>query len=189
MVISRYSLFLKFCMHLNFEFLRQNSKLKCMQKFWTINCTLRLAAPLVPFIYITGYLNVRKISETIDFWTFVGPLVFSDPRFFWAGVIWKMISKCPQQSSIHCSLILMVQFFGSLVICYSLPLQAWLFNDGESPKSKHPILIQCRNIMMPRNAWQNFHWSEKLSNLWWITDSVGKGFGATLTAMSSSRQN
>ena len=46
MVISRYSLFLKFCMHLNFEFLRQNSKLKCMQKFWTINCTLRLAAPL-----------------------------------------------------------------------------------------------------------------------------------------------
>ena len=46
MVISRYSLFLKFCMHLNFEFLRQNSKLKCMQKFWTIKCTLRLAAPL-----------------------------------------------------------------------------------------------------------------------------------------------
>ena len=33
MVISRYSLFLKFCMHLKFEFLRQNSKLKCMQKF------------------------------------------------------------------------------------------------------------------------------------------------------------
>ena len=27
------------------------------------------------FIYITGYLNVRKISETIDFRTFVGPLV------------------------------------------------------------------------------------------------------------------
>ena len=26
------------------------------------------------FIYITGYLNVRKISETIDFQTFVGPL-------------------------------------------------------------------------------------------------------------------
>ena len=26
------------------------------------------------FIYITGYLNVRKISETIDFRTFVGPL-------------------------------------------------------------------------------------------------------------------
>ena len=25
------------------------------------------------FIYITGYLNVRKISETIDFRTFVGP--------------------------------------------------------------------------------------------------------------------
>ena len=30
------------------------------------------------FIYITGYLNVRKISETIDFRTFVGPLVYSD---------------------------------------------------------------------------------------------------------------
>ena len=27
------------------------------------------------FIYITGYLNVRKISETMDFRTFVGPLV------------------------------------------------------------------------------------------------------------------
>ena len=26
------------------------------------------------FIYITGYLNVRKMSETIDFRTFVGPL-------------------------------------------------------------------------------------------------------------------
>ena len=26
------------------------------------------------FIYITGYLNVRKISETIDLRTFVGPL-------------------------------------------------------------------------------------------------------------------
>ena len=26
------------------------------------------------FIYITGYLNVRKISETMDFRTFVGPL-------------------------------------------------------------------------------------------------------------------
>ena len=28
------------------------------------------------FIYITGYLNVRKISETMDFRTFVGPLFF-----------------------------------------------------------------------------------------------------------------
>ena len=27
------------------------------------------------FIYITGYLNVRKMSETIDFRTFVGPLI------------------------------------------------------------------------------------------------------------------
>ena len=27
------------------------------------------------FTYITGYLNVRKISETMDFWTFVGPLI------------------------------------------------------------------------------------------------------------------
>ena len=26
------------------------------------------------FIYITGYLNVRKIYETMDFRTFVGPL-------------------------------------------------------------------------------------------------------------------
>ena len=26
------------------------------------------------FIYITGYLNVRKISETMHFRTFVGPL-------------------------------------------------------------------------------------------------------------------
>ena len=26
------------------------------------------------FIYITGYLNVRKISETMDFRTLVGPL-------------------------------------------------------------------------------------------------------------------
>jgi len=29
------------------------------------------------FIYITGYLNVRKISETMDFRTFVGPLKIS----------------------------------------------------------------------------------------------------------------
>ena len=28
------------------------------------------------FIYIIGYLNVRKISETMDFRTFVGPLLF-----------------------------------------------------------------------------------------------------------------
>ena len=27
------------------------------------------------FIYIAGYLNVRKISETMDFRTFVGPLL------------------------------------------------------------------------------------------------------------------
>ena len=27
------------------------------------------------FIYITGYLNVRKISETMDFRSFVGPLI------------------------------------------------------------------------------------------------------------------
>ena len=26
------------------------------------------------FIYIAGYLNVRKITETMDFQTFVGPL-------------------------------------------------------------------------------------------------------------------
>ena len=32
------------------------------------------------FIYITGYLNVRKMSETMDFRTFVGPLVI--PGFF-----------------------------------------------------------------------------------------------------------
>ena len=29
------------------------------------------------FIYITGYLNVRKISKTVDLRTFVGPLVIS----------------------------------------------------------------------------------------------------------------
>ena len=29
------------------------------------------------FIYITGYLNVRKKSETMDFRTFVGPLYLS----------------------------------------------------------------------------------------------------------------
>ena len=29
------------------------------------------------FIYITGYFNVRKISETIDFRPLVGPLIFS----------------------------------------------------------------------------------------------------------------
>ena len=28
------------------------------------------------FIYITGYLNVRKMSETMDFRTFVGSLLF-----------------------------------------------------------------------------------------------------------------
>jgi len=30
------------------------------------------------FIYITGYLNVRKISETIDLRTFIGPLAKKD---------------------------------------------------------------------------------------------------------------
>ena len=30
------------------------------------------------FIYMTGYLNVQKISETMDFWTFVGPLVIME---------------------------------------------------------------------------------------------------------------
>ena len=45
MVISGFSLFLKFCMHFNFEFLRQSQELNCTQKFWTINCTLKLAAP------------------------------------------------------------------------------------------------------------------------------------------------
>ena len=37
------------------------------------------------FIYITGYLNVRKISETMDFRTFVGPL-YSALR------IWRLAS-------------------------------------------------------------------------------------------------
>ena len=32
------------------------------------------------FIYITGYLNVRKISETMDFRTFVGPLEIPEGR-------------------------------------------------------------------------------------------------------------
>ena len=31
------------------------------------------------FIYITRYLNVQKISETMDFRTFIGPLAFSLP--------------------------------------------------------------------------------------------------------------
>ena len=30
------------------------------------------------FIYITGYLNVRKMSETMDFRTFVGPLTLPE---------------------------------------------------------------------------------------------------------------
>ena len=29
------------------------------------------------FMYITGYLNARKISETMDFRTFVGPLIMT----------------------------------------------------------------------------------------------------------------
>ena len=41
------------------------------------------------FIYITGYLNVRKISETIDFRTFVGPLLF----LYRFSIPWK-ITKC-----------------------------------------------------------------------------------------------
>ena len=32
------------------------------------------------FIYITGYLNVRKISETMDFRMFVGPLQLEQGR-------------------------------------------------------------------------------------------------------------
>ena len=31
-------------------------------------------------VYITGFLNVRKISETMDFRTFVGPLVPIKPE-------------------------------------------------------------------------------------------------------------
>ena len=34
--------------------------------------------------YITGYLNVRKMSETIDFRTFVGPL---EIRFYKRRVV------------------------------------------------------------------------------------------------------
>ena len=30
------------------------------------------------FIHITGHLNVRKMSETIDYRTFVGPLLLCD---------------------------------------------------------------------------------------------------------------
>ena len=41
------------------------------------------------FIYITGYLNVRKISETMDFRTFVGPLVV----FTYLGVEAGFFSK------------------------------------------------------------------------------------------------
>ena len=37
------------------------------------------------FIHITGYLHVRKISETMDFWTFVGPLLFSKVGFTTSG--------------------------------------------------------------------------------------------------------
>ena len=33
------------------------------------------------FIYITGYLNVRKISEMMDFRTFVGSLLVTDVFF------------------------------------------------------------------------------------------------------------
>ena len=29
------------------------------------------------FIYTTGYLNVQKVSQTMDFRTFVGPLIDS----------------------------------------------------------------------------------------------------------------
>ena len=36
------------------------------------------------FIYLTGYLNVRKMSETINFRTFVGPL---EIRFYKRRVV------------------------------------------------------------------------------------------------------
>ena len=51
-------------MHLKFEFLRQNSKLKCMQKFWTINCTLRLAAPLHKNQSLQR-VNLRKYTNSL----------------------------------------------------------------------------------------------------------------------------
>ena len=41
------------------------------------------------FIYITGYLNVRKISETMDFRTFVGPLITIKARLLSAYVAHK----------------------------------------------------------------------------------------------------
>ena len=34
------------------------------------------------FIHVTGYLNVRKVSEMIDFRTLVGPLVCTFLAFF-----------------------------------------------------------------------------------------------------------
>ena len=44
------------------------------------------------FIYITGYLNVQKISETMDFRTFVGPLI---------SVLIVFFSKIPGSISIY----------------------------------------------------------------------------------------
>ena len=46
------------------------------------------------FIYITGHLNVRKISEMVDFRTFVGPLVFSKyPSPRQKSIVVKLVYK------------------------------------------------------------------------------------------------
>ena len=45
------------------------------------------------FIYITGYLNVRKISETMDFRTFVGPLVIRERSICSALLRYPMVMK------------------------------------------------------------------------------------------------
>ena len=50
------------------------------------------------FIYIIGYLNVRKISETMDFRTFVGPLEIFD----WLLNKAKRFSKHTAFRSYHC---------------------------------------------------------------------------------------
>ena len=81
-------------------------------------------------------------------------MVFSDPCFF--------LSRSNMKDDITIPTAFLNTLFtysnGSIfrIICYTLPLQAWLFNNGESPKSTHTILIHCHNIMMPRNAWQKF---------------------------------
>ena len=51
------------------------------------------------FIYVTGYLNVRKISETMDFRTFVGPLAkaLSDSLLFQVYLI-----LAPVQVALSC---------------------------------------------------------------------------------------